>query len=126
MPVLAIDPGESIGIAFFDNGYQSCVIKEPAELWTLITGVPWDVVVYENFSTSGRISAPGLHTVRIVGGIQALCSHFHIAMIQHAPQARYPYLRKAKVMLAGHIIHEIDAMAHLLRWEADNGLKGNL
>lgn len=119
--ILAIDPGITTGIAFHDtSGYVTTTTKEDVELWSILTGVPWETVVCEAFATSGRISAPGLATVRLIGGVQALCYRLSIPVHMHSPQVRYPYLKQAKIMKRGHIIHEIDALAHLLRWEADH------
>jgi len=121
MLVIAIDPGITTGIAFHNpGGYKTIATKDEDEIWSLLTGVPWECVIFETFATSGRISAPGLATVRLVGGIQALCKHLKLRTCPHSPQARYPYQKQAKQMLPHTVIHEQDAMAHLLRWEADH------
>lgn len=119
--ILAIDPGVTSGIAWHDaKGYHTTITKDEGEIWALLTGIPWKCVVFETFATSGRISAPGLHTVRLIGGIQALCRHLGIPTCSQTPQHRYPFQLPARKMLHGAIIHEQDAMAHLLRYENDH------
>ena len=119
--IIAIDPGVSTGIAWHDNsGYHSIVTRDEDDVWNLLVGIKWSMVVYETFFTSGRISAPGLQTVRLIGGIQALCRHLKLPTHGQAPQQRYPFQDNAKAMLRGRIVHEQDAMAHLLRYEYDN------
>jgi len=119
--ILAIDPGVSTGIAWHDTkGYHSTVTKDESDVWALLTGIKWKCVVYETFFTSGRISAPGLQTVRLIGGIVALCRHLDLPTCGQAPQMRYPFQTQSEQMLRGHIVHEKDAMAHLLRYEHDH------
>ena len=118
--IIAIDPGISTGIAWHDvEGYHTLVTKDEGDIWSLLVGIKWDCVIYEDFVTSGRIGAPGLATVRLIGGILALCKHMGLQTCKHMPQARYPFQLEARKKLHGAIIHEQDALAHLLRYEYD-------
>lgn len=76
-------------------------------------------VVIERFATSGVLSKYGAETIEIVGGVKALCQLYEIPIFVHQPQTRYPFQQQAKEMLSTkkHVIHEEDALAHLLAFE---------
>jgi hypothetical protein len=122
MRIIAFDPGVTTGIAWKDKGeYHTTITKNEDEIWSLLTGIPWNAVVFETFATSGRISSPGLQTVRLIGGIQAMCRHLQITTYAQAPMMRYPFVKQAKDMFPHKIVHEYAALSHLLRFEADHG-----
>lgn len=124
--ILAIDPGGTTGIAIKLGGnYQTCVVESAEDLWNLVSSTAWDAVIYEQFATGGLISKYGLHTTRLIGGIQALCHHFSVRCFAQPPQRRKAYLERAIDVLrelhkSNHdwLEHEKDALAHLLAWEA--------
>lgn len=117
--VLAIDPGQTTGIAIKLNGsYTTCVANSPEEVWELVSKLQWDTVICENFATAGRISTYGLLTVRTIGGIQAICWKYKLPLVMRMPQHRYSKQAKAKEANIATTIHEQDALAHLLSWEA--------
>jgi hypothetical protein len=119
--ILTIDPGVSIGIAIhMPAGYSTYVAQGEEAIWVLLAEYPWKVVVIENFLTSGRISKYGLY--RMVGGVQSMCYHLGLQLAVQMPAARYPYESAAKGMLKAypHEVHEVAALAHLLRWEGDH------
>lgn len=122
--ILAIDPGVSTGIAA-RNGSNiiTAVLKQSEQVYDLFTANRPDIVVCEQFGTT-LISKYGLHTVRLIGGIQALCYVYKIVLIQQPPQRRYPYLQEATNLLRAtnkkYLIHEVDATAHLLAYIAAN------
>lgn len=95
------------------------VAHQPDEVWFLVKQYDWNHVICENFTTAGRISTYGLLTVRIIGGIQALCWSKDIPLTMRMPQHRYSKQKLANTMAT--VIHERDALAHLLAWEAHNG-----
>lgn len=104
-----------------DGQYMTCTYTDPAELWNVLKHMKWQQVIVENFSTAGRISQYGLHTVRQVGAVQALCWAFNMPLIIHEPQFRKAYLEPAHKYLrslrAPYVEHEADALSHLLAWE---------
>jgi hypothetical protein len=123
--VCAIDPGGTTGIAIrlpteTDN-LQTCVAKTPEELYDLINRGHITHIVIETFQAQ-LISRHGLDTVEIVGGVKALCHVLNIELETHMPQDRYPFQQEAKQLLQGKhtVIHEQDALAHLLRYEYDH------
>lgn len=121
MVTLAIDPGGTTGIAVrFDDGrVMTCTATSPRELWQFFQDPKPDKVVFEIFSTGGRVDKYMIYTIELVGGIKALCEGLSIQGYAHPPQARKAFIEQAKAILKGtrHVIHEVDALAHLLAHE---------
>lgn len=125
--VLAIDPGGTTGCAVRASTGQimtfACV--KPEEVFDFIFDNKdlLEQVVIENFNAQ-TIGKWGLFTVRIVGGVYALCYEYKIPHKVHQPQDRYPFKQEAREVLKkrGVCIHEIEACEHLLKWEYDNGI----
>lgn len=127
--ILAIDPGGTTGIAVrVGEWLNTCVMKSPEEVFDLLQQHKdvLNVVVIENFAAQD-ISKYGLHTVRIVGGVYALCYINKIEYVLHTPQDRYPFKEESKQWLETskrgkgirYMVHELDALAHLFRLEYD-------
>lgn len=120
--LLAIDPGGHTGVAYRATTGQivTLVTTTPEELFELVTPAI-DQVIIEEFSTAGRISRFGLYTVRLVGGVEALCWHLHLPLQVQSPQYRHPFQAPAnEYMLAQREKfedHQEDALAHLLAFE---------
>jgi len=85
MKILAIDPGETNGVAVcIDNCYMTTILTEPTDFFKFFQeGL--DAVVIEQFAAS-VISKYGLHTVRIVGGIEILCKNLVVRLSNQTPQ----------------------------------------
>lgn len=124
---LAIDPGGTSGMATNVLGqYKTFVCLSPEEVFTSLIKYKafLSTVVIETFQAQ-LIGKWGLHTVRIVGGIYALCFEHNIEYVPHMPQERYPFLKEAKAYLIANDRnalrhdHEMDALAHLMRHEYD-------
>lgn len=121
MIYMAIDPGGSTGVAYSINGkYITNTLTDPRELYELIYENKPDVVAIEAFATDHMISRDGIRTIEIVGGVKALCSVLGIAIHVHTPQFRKAFMQPSQQHMSGVIgktVHEIDALAHLLRLE---------
>lgn len=127
--IMAIDPGGTTGVAFHADqseggkGYLTCVTHTPDELWNLFEfgGKHPEVVICEDFQTGNRINPIQHYTIRLVGGIQALCSFLQVPLYMQSPQNRKAFLKDAEDILKRDgrkfMEHEKDALAHLLRWE---------
>lgn len=120
---IAIDPGQTTGIAVRMNAgggvvTNTCVVTSAEEVWKYVAGLEWSAVIIERFATAGYLSKYGLHTIEIVGGVKALCYTRALKLVVHTPQFRYPYMTEAKAFLADreHMVHEVDALAHLLAY----------
>ncbi len=129
MKILAIDPGGTTGIAYKDTEskgspdlYVTATAKTPEELTELITPV-LDLVIIENFRAQ-RIDRHGLYTVRLVGGVQVLCAHLKIKLVVQPPIMRRAFIHEARTLVKPNsVVHEVDALAHLLAWEYKNGYR---
>jgi len=91
----------------------------------LVRSGTWDHVICENFLAQ-NISHYGILTVRIVGGIEAICLALGIPLTIQQNVMRVPYKPRA-VELMKEVYgkkhprdHEMDALAHMLCWEAKN------
>lgn len=120
---LSIDPGGTTGIALrlSDGSIMTSICKTPEELWDFITSPGIEQVVYERFAAR-HIDTNGLYTVRLCGGIEAVCYLLEIPCKGQQPQQRRPYLQDAQALRKPRtMVHELDALAHLLCWEDNNG-----
>lgn len=122
--LIAIDPGGTTGIAVkmaAADHYATSTETSPEKVWQLLTACLWDHVIVEKFATGGRISKYGLDTVEIVGGIRALCHTLRFPISLRQPTQRYAWQETAKDYLKSqgthHVIHEIEALAHLMAWQ---------
>lgn len=128
--VLAIDPGGTTGMALRidESKYATFTCSEPSEVYQFIKTNQQllKAVIIETFQAQ-IITKYGLHTVRIVGGVEALCYIFEIEYIKHMPQERSAFQEDAEEILkeTNHVVHEEDALAHLLRYEYDIRKKQN-
>ena len=122
---MALDPGGTTGVALrmSDGSLLTATCSTPEEVFDLVASCASTNthIVYERFNAT-RIDRHGLNTVRIIGGIIALCHVLKIPVTAHMPQGRRPFLDIAKKLLANEytVIHEQDATAHLLAWEYEN------
>jgi len=122
--LLAIDPGVTTGVAVkIRDSYITACVKEPADLWQYFNA-PYEAVIVETFAAQ-IISHHGLHTVRLVGGVEALCHHLRLPLYLQPPQRRKAFMNSARNILHAqwerthtrHEVHEEDALAHMLAWE---------
>jgi hypothetical protein len=131
--VIAVDPGGTTGVAVrIGETITTCTCKTPEELYDLITSSGWEAIAIEPFTpfnAASRISKYGLYTVRLVGGVQALAYHLKIPIVEQPPAKRIPFVRQANELLVkmrrDFVVHEVDALSHLLCWERYNGRKAS-
>lgn len=121
--VLAIDPGGTTGLAargLSDLEPTTMTTATPEELWDYVMRFEWTTVVCERFSAQ-VISKYGLYTVRLIGGVEALCRVKQIPFVLRTTQNRKAYMDEAHahLMKVGRkfVDHQTDALAHLLAWE---------
>lgn len=126
--ILAIDPGGTTGIAYRmpDSSLRTCTVTSPQELWAFFNPKP-DIVVFEVFTTGNRVDKYMIYTIELVGGIKAACEILGISGYAHSPQMRKSFIEDARVALRAtrepFMIHEVDALAHLLciEWRIAEG-----
>lgn len=129
--IMGIDPGVSTGVAiatmYNPNTLKLSTIMtatciEPEQVWDYIRP-PVQILIIEKFSAQ-LISKYGIQTVEIIGGVKALCAEHNIKLIEDTPQQRKPYLEKARSLVPlreNHTIHEVDALAHVVRYLYSKG-----
>lgn len=83
-------------------------------------------VCVEQFSTMQYLSKAGLNTIELVGGVIHVCNLYDVVCFRHAPMHRTPFQDEAHRLLSERrksvsgfkfVVHEEDALAHLLRLE---------
>lgn len=136
MTILALDPGITTGVAihvsrdthlsgypFEMAEYLALVVTEPTKLWGLIQAHQPQTIVVENFAAGGLISKDGQATIRLVGAMELAAYITGADLVLQFPAERRAFIDKARAMLVQRglgrapIIHEVDAMAHLLLYE---------
>ena len=129
--IVAFDPGGTTGCAMRMNvsgDILTCPLSKPEEVFDMIRDCvksdPNTIVVYEDFIGT-KIDIHGSKTIKIIGGIVALCYVYKLAVTRHTPQKRRPFLDQSAEMMSSRkniTVHEKDALAHLLAWEFDNAI----
>lgn len=148
MAVIAIDPGISTGVAIHKiteasygalsyvpatDEYLALVVTEPPKLWDLIEQHKPETIVIENFAAGGLISKDGQATIRLVGAMELAAYITGADLVLQFPAERRAFIDRAREMLKQRstgkapIVHEVDAMAHLLLYEhrLEHGIKMN-
>ena len=128
---MAIDPGGNTGIATkIDGIYNTTTTPLPDDVFSWVNNGDWDVIIYEDFNTGGNISRDGQHTLKLIGGILALCWRKDIKPYRQMPQERMAFLSRANSILKASTTkttnHDKDALAHLLKWEYEYGTAGEI
>lgn len=142
MTILALDPGITTGVAIHKDGwdfnndgpisypvsvtneYLALVVTEPTKLWDLVQAHQPQTIIVENFAAGGLISTYGQATIRLVGAMELAAYITGADLVLQFPSEIHnskTWTDKAKEMLRQRgttpIIHEVDAMAHLLLYE---------
>lgn len=126
--IIAIDPGGTSGIAMreHDDSLSYIQLHKPGEvyefLWRMLgswKGEIVEAIVCENFTTAGRISKDGLHTVRIIGGVQAIGIIKGVPVYTPEPSQRKMCKDEAERLAPKgyELRHQRDALMHLLAYE---------
>lgn len=135
----AIDPGASTGIAMeFDNDIiATATVPTPDgdihNIIELLLSKQPRVIIIERFITRGNISRYGLETIELVGAVKTLVYLAStlpgwpiMELIRRTPAQRATRIPQAKKILTARreehgfsfTKHEVDALAHLLGWQA--------
>lgn len=145
MTIIALDPGVTTGVAIhrtvkgfkpvqvpggdvlvptdWEGEYLALVVTEPTKLWDLVQTHQPQTIVVENFAAGGLISKDGQATIRLVGAMELAAYITGADLVLQFPSERRAFIDKARQMLVQRatgkapIVHEVDAMAHLLLYE---------
>lgn len=120
MKIIAIDPGGTTGVAIYADGeYATMTLPINDVMQQLNDWAMPDVFVVEFFATAGRLSRYGLATIDLVGQIKGYCFAKNIPCVTQSPMSRKAWVLPAEKVLRGrpHVIHETDALAHLLEYQ---------
>lgn len=148
MTIIAFDPGISTGVAihtgektsiegfpkieitYMPDQYFTVVIKQVTDIWDVIDHHQPQTIICENFASGGLISTYGQQTLRLIGALEVIAFRHNIAFMLQYPSEIHKnpaLMARAKQLIAQTkrtpIVHEIDAMAHLLLFE-DRVAKG--
>lgn len=127
--ILAIDPGETTGIAACMTSYDTCTLTTHEEVWDYVelmgVGPDHNQIVIERFISQAHLSKYGLRTIELIGGVKALAWQKKIPIALQTPAQRIPFEPRAREILkAVHkkyiTDHEVSALAHLLCWRYKN------
>lgn len=122
---IAVDPGGHIGVAirYDDGAIATFMTQNPEMLYVTLAYTTYEVVICEDFIAQ-HIDNYMRHTIRLVGAVQALAWSTKSPLAVQTPQTRKGFVKRAKTFLdlqkQKYVIHEVDALAHLLAWEALN------
>lgn len=120
--IVAFDPGNHTGIAWKDGDVYgtNMIFEDLPRVYTYLVNKP-KLVVVEQFYTPGNIDRHGLYTVRLIGGIQALCWLHHVPLVEHMPGPPQPLVEKARAWHKERHLkytqHHLDSLAHLWLYE---------
>lgn len=144
MTILALDPGITTGVAIHTDShiatykdpaagflyetlmpaeYLALVVTEPTKLWDLVQTHQPQTIIVENFAAGGLIGKDGQATIRLVGAMELAAYITGADLVLQFPSERRAFLERAKAMLVQRgtgkapIVHEVDALAHLLLYE---------
>lgn len=125
--LLAIDPGSRYnGMASKIQGvYNTWELNNHEAVWWTVLNGQWEHVIIEDFVTV-EISRYGTFTLKIIGGVMAICYQRNIPITIQQPGERITFIPRAdELMLKVHGYkhprdHEQSAMAHMLKWEKAN------
>lgn len=136
--IMAIDPGESTGIAWTDFSlldqepvYRTTVAPNHESVYQAILGVKPRILIVEWFITGQRLNQFSRRTIELCGGCEAAAHFVGAKLVKHTPQTRYPRMDEAERILIAHhgprgttvkgrgtwTDHQQDALAHLLVYE---------
>lgn len=127
--ILAIDPGESTGLAWQDGGtnYKTTVAPTHEAVYQAIQKLAPDIIIVEWFITGQRLNYYSRRTIELCGACEALAYVTGAKLIKHTPKTRYPGMDEAERILIAQrgprgttqkgrgvwTDHEQDALGHL-------------
>ena len=123
MTIIALDPGITTGCAIRTDSqlYRTLVVHKNTEIRELIEYDQPSVCIFEDFNSAGLIDKNGQATLRLIGYIEAITQVMNIPTCLQFPRERYPFIEPARKMIRAmnkkYLIHEVDALSHLLLYE---------
>lgn len=134
MIVVAVDPGETIGLAYIHapvpekhqwDAHQTSNVQE-ADDWIdshLIGHTNDATLVLEDFISSGNLTKEAKTTLRILGFLDIKYSQYSTLVV---PQKRKAFVNRALELTQNRDIpgpHSVDALAHALRYAYTCGIE---
>lgn len=129
--LLSLDPGETTGWALFVQGeLQDCGQLDTkngdvvASLYSMVHDLEPNVIVMEDYKVYGwktkDHSWSALHTPKLIGAIQAICSMQHIELHLQMAQTAKNFCTNDKLrawgMYSSSTRHAMDAIRHGCYW----------
>lgn len=123
MRIFAIDPGLTIGYAWYDtiNGdFDAGQTKSYSHVIEWIEDVEshWeDKFIIENYLSAGHLTKEAMHTIKLVGFFEFELTHRGVDVALAPPQRRLSGVARAKTLAHEKDIpgpHSWDALAHAI------------
>lgn len=127
--ILAVDPGDSTGLAWLDNqrNLHTTVAPDHEKVYQVIQTLRPAVLIVEWFITGQRLNQYSRRTIELCGACSALAWMIGAKLVKHTPKTRYPMMDEAERILTAQrgprgttrkgagvwTDHENDALAHL-------------
>lgn len=129
---VAVDPGGTTGIAIrvHDGTLFTFTTDTPEDLWRVVLDNKPDVLIIEWWSYfKGTVTPAGEYTAGLCHSLEGVYFTLGKRPYKHLPKERLSpidYTKIAKLQLKklyqrDFVIHEVDALSHLLLWEARHG-----
>lgn len=119
--LLAIDPGRTTGLAWRSTIDDKIKTSYTKDIEVILMMIPQATEVVIEDYIGQLISGDGLWTVRLIGIVEGVCWDKDVPLFIQRNMERKAQLENAKQLLGypnrKTLIHEVDALAHLLRFE---------
>lgn len=131
MRIIAVDPGETIGLALWDTDDSTCKVHQVAGTYAAGAWIEHntpDIVLVENYLGSGALTKEAKTTVMRVGFFSEWAMYMDWETYLVAPQKRLSAVSQATELIGPEALKAmyrngrdaVAALAHALAWSREN------